>query len=312
MPSKTISEHSRRIKAKALELGFLDCGITGANYLEADAGRLRSWLDKRYHGEMHYMEKHFSKRVDPSLLVEGARSVIVVLQNYHSDAVQSDPAAPRISKYAFGKDYHKIVRKKLNALLKNIKDDIATASGRCFVDSAPVLERALANKAGLGWMGKHSLLLNRRHGSWFFIGTIITDLELDYDVPAKEYCGDCTLCIDACPTGAILGDRVVDSRSCISYLTIEYKGKEMPGEFREKMGHYAFGCDICQDVCPWNKNALPHEEPWLKPRPGLLEMAAGEWKQMNEENFDRIFEGSAVKRVAYSGLRRNIDFLSGT
>lgn len=299
---------SRIIKQKALELGFLDCGITPALPLPGDASRLTSWLDRQFHGDMHYMENHFEKRVDPSLLVEGARSVVVVLQNYHTKENQADPEAPRISNYAYGRDYHKIVRKKLKTLLSFMQGEMG-AGGRYFVDSGPVMERALARNAGLGWIGKHSLLLNRRNGSWFFIGTIITDLKLDYDCPTPEYCGDCTRCIDACPTQAIMADKIVDSRKCISYLTIENKKDSIPGEFRGKMENYAFGCDICQDVCPWNRNAHPHDEAWLKPLPGLLEMSREDWYSMDKENYEKLFAGSAVKRSRFEGLKRNLDFL---
>lgn len=307
---QSIREKSHRIKEKAIELGFLECGIAHADLLSEDSGKLREWLDREYHGEMAYMENHFDKRTDPRKLVDGARSVIVVLQNYHTAEKQIDPAAPVISKYAYGKDYHKIVRKKLKSMLAWLQDEFPPVSGRVFVDSAPVMERAWGRLGGLGWIGKHSLLLNRRHGSWFFIGVIITDLQLEPDSPVKEYCEDCTKCIDACPTNAILDGRMVDASRCISYLTIELKSESIPGEFRENMNNRAFGCDICQEVCPWNNNAHPHDELWLQPRPGLLEMKREDWMEMNEEQFNRIFEGSALKRAAYGGLRRNLDFIS--
>jgi epoxyqueuosine reductase len=259
---------------------------------------------------MHYMQNHFEKRVDPRLLVKGARSVIVVLQNYYTPDGQSDPHAPKISRYAFGKDYHRIMKRKLSSLLAFLGSESGPVSGRYFVDSAPVLERALARKAGLGWTGKNSLLLNRKHGSFFFIGVLITDLELAYDIPVKDHCGDCTKCIEACPTGAIVSDRIVDSKRCISYLTIEHKGASLPEEFRGRMENYVFGCDICQDVCPWNNNAHPHGEAGLKPGPGLLDMTRQEWCELNEDRFEKIFTGSAVKRAKYSGLRRNIDFVT--
>jgi epoxyqueuosine reductase len=308
MPSKTSAKNTLQIKEKALELGFLDCGIAPAKELSEDAARLESWLINQYHGDMQYMENHFAKRTDPSLLVEGSRSVIVVLQNYHNPEKQSHPGAPRISKYAYGKDYHKIVQKKLKNLLEFMQRDMG-ASGRCFVDSAPVLERALGRDAGLGWIGKNSLLLNRRNGSLFFIGTIITDLILKYDSPTREYCGDCNRCIEACPTGAIIADKIVDSRRCISYLTIENKKEKIPEEFRGKMENWIFGCDICQDVCPWNNNANPHNESSLMPLPELLEMSGESWQNLDEEKYNQLFEGSAVKRSKFSGLKRNIDFL---
>ncbi len=255
--------NSQLIKQKALELDFLDCGIARAETLTEDAPRLKSWLENGFHGEMDYMENHFDKRVDPRKLVEGARSLIVVLQNYHTVQSQADPEAPLISKYAFGKDYHKIVRKKLNKLLNWMQDEFGPISGRAFVDSAPVMERAWGRLAGLGWIGKHSLLLNRKYGSWFFIGVIVSDLELEPDQPMKDYCGECTRCIDACPTQAILPGRTVDASRCISYLTIELKNKPIPEEFKSQMNNRVFGCDICQDVCPWNKNSHPHSEEWL-------------------------------------------------
>lgn len=301
--------NSRKIKEKALELGFLQAGIARADYLKQYATRLRHWLDKGYHGSMAYMENHFEKRVDPRELVEGARSVVVVLQNYYTTEKQLDEQAPVISKYAYGKDYHRIMRKKLQGLYAFMEADIGAQSGRVFVDSAPVLERAWGHLAGLGWIGKHSLLLNRKHGSWFFIGVIITDLELETDSPTKDYCGDCTRCIDACPTKAILPGKTLDASRCISYLTIENREDRLPEEFRNRMQNRVFGCDICQDVCPWSNNAHQHSEPWLDPRPGLLEMTRQEWVNLEEEKFDRLFVGSAVKRAKFTGLRRNIDFL---
>ncbi len=303
------AENSHKIKEKALELGFLDAGIARADYLADDAPRLRDWLDKGYQGSMAYMENHFEKRVDPRKLVEGARSVVVVLQNYFTREKQHDQSAPRISKYAYGKDYHRFLRKKLNSLYAFMEEHIGAHSGRVFVDSAPIIERAWGRLAGLGWIGKHSLLLNRKYGSWFFIGVIITDMELEADEPVKDYCGDCTRCIDTCPTGAILPGKVVDASRCISCLTIENREDQLPAEFRGRMQSWAFGCDICQDVCPWNHNAFPHSEPWLEPRPGLLEMSREDWAGLDEAQFERLFEGSAVKRARFAGLRRNIDFL---
>lgn len=303
------SENSQKIKEKALELGFLQAGIASADHLEEDASRLRDWLEMGYHGSMYYMENHFEKRVDPRRLFDGARSLVVVLQNYFTRENQHDATAPRISRYAFGKDYHQIVRKKLKSLYAFMESDMGSLSGRVFVDSAPVMERAWGRLAGLGWVGKHSLLLNRNFGSWFFIGVIITDLELEPDRPIKDYCGDCTRCVDACPTNAILPGKVVDASRCISYLTIENRDERIPDEFQGKMQNRAFGCDICQDVCPWNHNAFPHSEPWLEPLPGLLEMSLQEWMAMDEEQYDRFFEGSALKRAKFSGLRRNIEFI---
>ncbi len=305
----TPAHNSLKIRKKALELDFLDCGIARAEFLEEDAPRLRTWLKNGFHGDMGYMENHFGKRVDPRRLVEGGRSLIVVLQNYHTTEKQRDPEAPRISRYAYGKDYHKIVRKKLKSLLSWMQEEMGPVRGRIFVDSAPVLERAWAARAGLGWIGKHSLLLNPKYGSWFFLGVIICDLELEADSPMNEYCGDCTRCIDACPTQAILPGRTVDASRCLSYLTIENREPEIPAEFSDRMKGWAFGCDICQEVCPWNKNAHPHREEWLKPRPGLLEMSREEWMKMDETRFHELFESSAVKRAKFEGLRRNLDFL---
>jgi epoxyqueuosine reductase len=303
------SENSQKIKQKALDLGFLQAGIARANHLGEDAPRLRDWLDKGYHGSMDYMEKHFEKRVDPRRLVDGARSIVVVLQNYFTRENQHDETAPRISKYAYGKDYHDIMKKKLHSLSGFMEEQIGSHSGRVFVDSAPVLERAWGRLAGLGWIGKNSLLLNHMHGSWFFIGVIITDMELDADRPVKDYCGDCTRCVDACPTNAILPGKVVDASRCISCLTIENRENRLPAEFRGRMENWVFGCDICQEVCPWNHNAFPHSEPWLDPIPGLLAMNRQEWVDLEEKQYDRLFEGSAVKRANFTGLRRNLDFL---
>jgi epoxyqueuosine reductase len=302
-------QYRQRIIKKALELDFLDCGIARAEFLKEDAVRLRNWLCQGFNGDMEYMGNHFDKRTDPRKLVEGARSLIVVLENYYTDELQSDPGAPVISKYAYGRDYHKIILKKLNSLLRWIQDEISPVTARAFVDFAPVLEKAVAARAGLGWIGKHSLLLNRKYGSWFFIGVIVSDLELEPDKPVKENCGDCTKCIDACPTSAILPGCIIDATRCISYLTAELKRDEIPAEFRNRMNNRAFGCDICQDACPWNKNAHPHNEAGHNPRPGLLEMSRMEWMNLDEKKFNELFEGSAVKRAGFSGLRRNLDFL---
>jgi len=280
-----------------------------AEFLSEDSLRLRRWLDAGYHGTMSYMEGHFEKRCDPGLLVENARSVIVVLQNYHTRKEQSDPFAPIVSKYAFGRDYHKLMRKKLQNLFASLKEISGSASGRVFVDSAPVLERALGRLAGVGWIGKNSMLLTRKFGSFFFIGSVITDVEFEYDSPINEYCGDCTKCIDACPTGAIVAGKIVDSNKCISYQTIENKTDSIPGSMKTQFMNRVFGCDICQDVCPWNHNAHEHDEPGLKENSTILALRKDEWFGMNEESFEKLFTGSAVKRAKYSGLRRNLDFL---
>ena len=308
---ENLSGNSRKIKDKARELGFLQAGIARADHLKEDAPRLGEWLDKGCHGSMRYMENYFGKRVDPRELVEGARSIVVVLQNYFTGEKQQDAEAPLISRYVYGKDYHRIMRKKLQSLFAFMEAEMGAQTGRVFVDSAPVLEKAWGRLAGLGWIGKHSLLLNRKHGSWFFIGVIITDLELKPDSPMKDYCGDCTRCIDACPTNAILPGKTLDASRCISYLTIENRDDRLPEKFRTQMQNRVFGCDICQDVCPWNGNARPHSEPWLDPLPGLMEMTRQEWMGLDQERFDRLFEESAVKRTKFTGLRRNIDFLQG-
>ena len=306
---ENLPENSRKIKEKALKLGFLQAGIARAGHLREDAERLREWLAQGYHGSMGYMENHFDKRVDPRELVKGARSIVVVLQNYYTREKQHDEQSPIISKYAYGKDYHRLLKKKLKSLYAFMETEMDAHSGRVFVDSAPVLERAWGRLAGLGWIGKNSLLLNRKHGSWFFIGVIMTDLELEPDRPTNDYCGDCTRCIDACPTNAILPGKTIDASRCISYLTIENTDERLPEEIRGKMRNRVFGCDICQDVCPWSNNAHPHSEPWLDPLPGLLEMTREEWMDLDQEKFDRLFEGSAVKRTKFNGLRRNVDFL---
>ncbi len=255
------------------------------------------------------MERYLDKRTDPRLLVENARSVIVVLQNYYTRKEPSDPQAPLISKYAYGRDYHKVLRKKLLLLLEKVQEIAGSGSGRVFVDSAPVLERALGRLSGIGWIGKNSMLISRKYGSFFFIGTIITDANLVYDQPINEYCGSCTKCIDACPTGAIIAGKIVDSRKCISYQTIENKSDSIPPEMQTQFLNRVFGCDICQDVCPWNHNAPEHEEPGLREYEDVLALSNEDWHGMSEETYDRLFAGSAVKRAKYSGLRRNLDFL---
>ena len=280
-----------------------------ANFLLEDSQRLRRWLDAGYNGNMAYMDRHFEERSDPRLLVENARSVIVVLQNYFTRKEQSDPQAPIISKYAYGRDYHKVMRKKLQSLLHKVQKISGSDSGRVFVDSAPVLERALGRLSGLGWIGKNSMLLSRKYGSYFFIGSVITEVEFEYDQPINEYCGSCTRCIDACPTGAIIAGKIVDSGKCISYQTIENKSDFIPMEMKSQFMNRVFGCDICQDVCPWNHNASEHEEPGLMEHESVLALSKEDWFGMNEETYDKLFTGSAVKRAKYSGLKRNLDFL---
>ncbi len=305
-----ISAYSQLIKVEAKRLGFMHCGIAKADFLEEEAPRLEAWLKTGKHGEMQYMENHFDTRLDPRLLVEDAKSVISLALSYYTDAQQSDPLAPKISKYAYGKDYHYVIKDKIKELLNTIQEQIGEVNGRAFVDSAPVLDRAWAKKAGLGWIGKNTNLINQRAGSFFFLAELIIDAELEYDIePTADHCGTCTRCIDACPTEAIVAPYVVDGSRCISYLTIELKN-ELPQEFKGKTNNWMFGCDICQDVCPWNKFSLLHTEPAFDPHPELLSINHKDWKEITEETFQTLFKNSAVKRTKYSGLKRNIKFLS--
>jgi len=306
------SEYSSLIKQEAKKLGFLFCGISKAQFLEEEAPRLEAWLKKGMHGEMHYMENHFDKRLDPRLLVDGAKSVISLGLNYFTDKEQTDPQSPKISKYAYGEDYHFVIKEKLKALLDLIREKIGEVNGRAFVDSAPVMDKAWAKKSGLGWIGKNTNLINKKAGSFFFLAELIVDIELEYDIePTEDHCGTCTRCIDACPTEAIVGPYIVDGSRCISYLTIELKN-EIPVEFKGKMDNWAFGCDICQDVCPWNKFSVLHNEPSFKPHPDLLNLNHKDWKEITEEVFQKVFKNSAVKRTKFSGLKRNINFLKKT
>ena len=284
------------------------CGISKADFLEDEATKLENWLKAGSHGKMTYMENHFDKRLDPRLLVDNAKSVISLLFNYYTPEEQGDSLAPKISKYAYGEDYHFIVKDKLKSLMNEIYQEIGEVSGRVFVDSAPVLDKAWAKKSGLGWMGKNANIIHPKEGSFFFIAELILDLDLEYDGPIKDYCGTCTKCIEACPTGAIQPYKV-DGSKCISYLTIELKDEIIPKEFFGKMENWMFGCDICQDVCPWNRFAKKHSEPRLDPHEKLLKMSKADWEDLTEEVFNEIFRKSAVKRTKLSGLRRNIDFL---
>jgi len=301
-------ERAYLIKSEAKRLGFLSCGISKAEFLETEAPRLENWLSNNMHGEMQYMENHFDKRLDPTLLVEGSKSVISLLLNYFPSEIQKDESAPKISKYAYGTDYHFVIKDKLKQLLHFIQDEIGEVEGRAFVDSAPVLDKAWAAKSGLGWIGKHSNLLTQQVGSFYFIAEIIIDLELDYDMPTTDHCGTCTACIDACPTEAITEPYVVDGSKCISYFTIELK-ENIPNDFKGQFDDWMFGCDICQDVCPWNKFSKAHSEPLFNPHPELLEMSKKDWQEITEDTFKKVFQKSAVKRTKYSGLVRNIDFL---
>jgi epoxyqueuosine reductase len=295
------------IKAEAARLGFSYCGISKAEFLEDEAPKLESWLNRNMHGQMSYMQNHFDKRLDPRLLVPGARSVISLLLNYYPSQKQNEDA-PQISKYAYGKDYHLVIREKLNELLLFIRENIGDVDGRVFVDSAPVLDRAWAKRSGLGWIGKNSNLINKGSGSFFFIAELIIDLELEADGPVKDYCGTCTRCIDACPTDAIVEPYVVNGSKCISYFTIELK-ESIPADVKGKFKNWMFGCDICQDVCPWNSFSSAHNEPRFNASPDLLDMSRKEWEELTEETFKRVFKDSAVKRTKFGGLKRNIDFL---
>ena len=299
--------HTQRIKTEAKRLGFLSCGFSKAEFLEEEAPRLEKWLKNSMHGEMQYMENHFDKRLDPRLLVDGAKSVISLLLNYYPHETQSENSY-KVSKYAYGQDYHHVIKSKLRQLQEFISEEIGEVNGRAFVDSAPVLDKAWAAKSGLGWMGKHSNLLTQQIGSFYFIAELIVDLELEYDSPVTDHCGSCTACIDACPTEAIVEPYVVDGSKCISYYTIELKN-EIPASVKGKFDDWVFGCDICQDVCPWNKFSKAHREPLFNPHPELLAMTKKDWEEITEDVFKKIFKKSAVKRTKYSGLERNIKFL---
>ena len=305
--SKT-AHYATRIKTEAKRLGFLSCGISKAEFLEEEAFRLESWLNQNKHGKMHYMENHFDKRLDPTLLVEGAKSVVSLTYNYYNENLQQDPKAPKISKYAYGIDYHYVIKDKLNQLLEFIKEEIGDVYGRAFVDSAPILEKAWAKKSGLGWVGKHSNLLTQKAGSFYFLAELIIDLELEPDHAVTDHCGSCTACIDACPTEAITEPYSVDGSKCISYFTIELK-ENIPTDMKGKFDNWMFGCDVCQDVCPWNRFSKQHSEPLFNPKPELLSMTKKDWEEITQETFNKVFKKSAVKRTKYTGLTRNIKFL---
>ncbi|MEO8404789.1 MAG: tRNA epoxyqueuosine(34) reductase QueG [Chitinophagaceae bacterium] len=301
--------HTHFIKKTATELGFDYCGIAKAERLDTDAARLEQWLHKGMHGSMLYMENHFDLRVNPALLVPGARSVITLLKNYQPSQ-QQDEDSLKISKYAFGKDYHEVIRAQMKNFLHLIQEEIGDINGRGFVDSAPVLERSWAQRSGLGWVGKNGNLITKQSGSFFFIATLITDLSLDYDDPfAKDFCGSCTKCIDACPTDAILPDKVVNGSKCISYYTIELKDMLIPDSQKGKFQNWAFGCDICQDVCPWNRFSKPTDEIEFTPIPEILNLTTREWEEMTEETFKKIFRHSPINRTKWKGMQRNIRFL---
>ncbi|GAB7089296.1 tRNA epoxyqueuosine(34) reductase QueG [Marinifilum fragile] len=305
----TLSAKSNLIKSKAKELGLDLCGIVKADFLEDERENFLSWLDKGYHGEMGYMANNIEKRLDPRLLVENTKSIVVVGLNYFPKEQQNDPEAPVIAKYAYGKDYHFVLKDRLNQLLEYINTEIGEVSGRAFVDSAPVLEHAWAKRAGLGWIGKNSLLINRKIGSFLFLGELFLDMELEYENPTyADFCGGCNRCVRSCPTGAITEPYVVNGSKCISYYTIELKG-EIPEEEKGKFQNRVFGCDICQDVCPWNRMAKSHKVPEFDPNPDLLNMSKENWQHMDAHKFGEIFRNSAVKRTKFKGIKRNLDFL---
>ncbi|MBK0370515.1 tRNA epoxyqueuosine(34) reductase QueG [Flavobacterium agrisoli] len=301
------SQYTSFIKSEAKRLGFLSCGISKAGFLEEEAPRLESWLQKNYNGSMQYMEHHFDKRLDPTLLVDDAKSVVSLLLNYYPQEFQNGNSF-KVSKYAYSTDYHFVIKEKLNELLFSIREHIGAVSGRAFVDSAPVLDKAWAAKSGLGWIGKNSNLLTQKVGSFYFIAELILDLELDYDHAVTDHCGTCTACIDACPTQAIVAPYTVDGSKCISYFTIELKG-QIPAEMKGKFDDWVFGCDVCQDVCPWNRFSKPHQEPLFSANHELLTFSKSDWLELTEETFKVVFKDSPLKRAKYSGIVRNISFL---
>ncbi len=301
------SNYSKLIKSESKRLGFLSCGISKAGFLEEEAPRLENWLKNHRNGQMSYMENHFDKRLNPTLLVDGAKSVISLLLNYYPSEIQNQDSY-KISKYAYGQDYHYVIKEKLKELLHFIQIEIGEVSGRAFVDSAPVLDKAWAAKSGLGWVGKNSNLITQKVGSFYFIAELIIDLELDYDSPTTDHCGSCTACLDACPTDAIVAPYVVDGSKCISYFTIELKDN-LPQEMKGKFNDWMFGCDVCQDVCPWNRFSKPHNEPLFQTNSDILNFSKSDWEEITIETFQKVFKNSAVKRTKYEGLLRNINFL---
>lgn len=311
MAANQIKEkHSLMVRQEASRLGFACCGISKAAFLEDEAPRLERWLKSNMHGEMQYMENHFDKRLDPRLLVDGTKSVISLLMNYYPKETQKNHDAPKISKYAYGVDYHSVLKEKLKSLINFMSEHIGEVNGRAFVDSAPIMDKAWAVKGGLGWIGRHSNLIRKQKGSFFFIAELLVDIELEYDHPVRDYCGSCTACIDACPTNAIVAPHVVDGSKCISYFTIELKNaipKEMVPILRNE--NWIFGCDICQDVCPWNSFSQAHSEPLFEPVPEILEMTKKQWEDISENVFEALFKESALKRAKIEGLKRNIRIL---
>ena len=305
------STYSQLIKAKAAELGFSACGISKAGPLEEDSSRLLKWLAAGNNGSMGYMANHFEKRVNPAVLVDGAKSVVSVLMNYYTEEAQTDPDAPVISKYALGKDYHYVLKERLFKLLSYIQSELTPCQGRAFVDSAPLLEKTLAREAGLGWIGKHTLLINPRFGSYLFIGELILDLELEYDDPfGNNLCGSCSRCMDSCPTGAIIAPSQLDARRCISYLTIETK-EDVPDHLAENLSNRLVGCDICQQVCPWNSKAQQNKVPEFLPKPELLNMTVADWEIFDKPAYNSLFKDTAVERAGYARIKRTLGLLSG-
>jgi epoxyqueuosine reductase len=308
MVHSSITNHTRLIKQKAQDLGFFYCGISKVEFLSDEAPKLEQWLKRNYHGKMSYMEGHFDKRLNPALLVDGAKSVVSLLLNYFPDKMQNEDS-PQLSKYAYGEDYHFVIKDKLKTLLAFVQSEIGEVSGRVFVDSAPVMDKVWAKRSGSGWMGKNTNIIHPKAGSFFFIAELILDLDLQADGPIKDYCGTCTRCIDACPTDAFVAPYVLDASKCISYLTIELKDAIIPGDFKGKMSDWMFGCDICQDVCPWNRFSTPTKENRFLPHANLLEMNRSDWQDLSREVFSALFKNSAVKRTKLEGLKRNIGFL---
>ena len=304
-----IQSRTMLVKETAYKLGFDFVGIAKAEKMEEESRNLEKWLNQRMHGKMQYMENHFEKRTDPTKLVKGSKSVITLLYNYFPKETQKDSAAPKLAKYAYGKDYHFVIKDKLKTFLETIRTEIGDVDGRCFVDSAPVMERDWAKRSGLGWIGKNTLIIHPKQGSFFFLAELILDLKLETDSPIKDYCGRCTRCIDACPTEAISPKGyILDGSKCISYFTIELK-ESIPESYKDKFANWMFGCDICQDVCPWNRFSKTHNEPEFDPHPDLLKMKKEEWEEITREVFQKIFKKSAVKRTKFEGLKRNIQFL---
>lgn len=296
------------VKQIAQRLGFMACGISKATFLEEEAPRLEKWLMQNHHGEMGYMARNFDKRLDPRKLVPGAKSVVSLLYNYYPNASQTDKDAPKLARYAYGKDYHHVIKDKLFEFMHDIQTEIGAVEGRVFVDSAPVLEKAWAAKSGLGWVGKNTNLIRKQNGSYFFIAELIIDLELASDGAVTDHCGSCTACLDACPTNAFVAPYKLDASKCISYFTIELKDA-IPNEVKGQFDDWAFGCDICQEVCPWNRFSTPHNEPQFEPNPALMQLSKKDWHEITEEVFNRLFEASAVQRTGFNGLKRNLEFL---